>query len=149
MKTKIRLGAARSAGSAAPALCAKVVIAWPATLSAENPRITPLVVQNGSSPSLPQEIQSLESRTHEAGNLIAVLDAPTEVRAIKISRAVPYSSSTESDAGGVWRAIGGLRFRLASAAGGSAVGLKDTEAWSKGGRANIKNGAALLAGLPG
>ena len=175
-------------GVVAGSLCAVVAMAWPATLNNDNIRITPLVIQNQSAPTLPPEVQTLESQTapaafdrdtttehtaYDGGHLIAVLDAPTEVRTIKVFGAAPYSLSVDADASGAWQAIAGLqnlnlatrpdgwnsfaastpvttgklRFTLTSAAGGPAAGLKGIEIWGKGGRANVKNGAALLAAL--
>jgi len=169
-------------------LCAVVAMAWPATLNTDNIKLTPLVVQNQSSPTLPPEVQTLEAQTapaafdrdtttehtaYDGGHLIAVLDAPTEVRTIKVYGAAPYSFSVDADASGAWQAIAGLqnlnlatrpdgwnsfaantpvttgkvRFTLTSASGGSAAGLKGIEIWGKGGRANVKNGAGLLAAL--
>src|SRR5882672_1823972 len=169
-------------------LSSVVVVVWPATLSTDNVKVTPITIQNQSSPSLPPEVQTLESQTAPAafdrdttsehtafdgGHLVAVLDAPTEIRAIKIYGAAPYSVSVDADANGAWQAIAGLqninlatrpdgwnafapsavvttgklRFTLASATGGPASGLKGIEIWGKGGRVNIRNGAALLAGL--
>src|SRR5262245_49649351 len=167
-----------------------VAVVWPATLSTDNVKLTPITIQNQSSPSLPPEVQTLEAQTAPAafdrdttsehtafdgGHLVAVLDAPTEIRAVKFYGAAPYSVSVEYDINGAWQALAGLqnlnraqrpagwdalspsaavttgklRFTLASATGGSASGLKGIEIWGKGGRVNVKNSAALLAALVG
>jgi len=171
-------------------LCTVVAVAWPATLATDNVKLTPLVIQNQASPSLPPEVQSLESQSapaafdrdttsehtaYDGGHLVAVLDAPTEIRTVKVYGAAPYTLSVDADVGDTWQAVAGLqnlnlsarpegwnsfaasspvttaklRFTLAAASGGSATGLKGIEIWGKGGRANVKNGAALLAALLG
>jgi RHS repeat-associated protein len=167
-----------------------VVAVWPATLSTDNVKLTPITIQNQSSPSLPPEVQTLESQTapeafdrdttsehtaYDGGHLIAILDAPTEIRTIKVFGPAPYTMSVDADASGTWSPMAGLqnvnlttrpaswnafaptsavttgklRFTLTSATGGSAAGIKGIEIWGKGGRVNLQNGAALLTALLG
>src|SRR5262245_2688995 len=172
-------------------LSSVMVVVWPATLSTDNVKVTPQSIQNQSAPTLPPEVQTLEGQTAPAAfdrdttsehtayadgdHLMAILDAPTEIRAIKFYGAAPYSISVDYDLNGEWQALPGLqnvnlatrpagwnsftptslvttgklRFTLTAAAGGPASGLKGIEIWGKGGRANIKNGSALLAALLG
>src|SRR5882672_5933165 len=105
-------------------LSSAVVVVWPATLSTDNIKISPITIQNQSSPSLPPEVQTLESQTAPAafdrdttsehtafdgGHLIALLDTPTEVRSVKVYGAAPYTLSVDADVNGAWQAIAGLQ----------------------------------------
>src|SRR6266849_4608035 len=101
-----------------------VSIAGLADLSPDNIKLTPITIQNQSSPSLPPDVQTLESQTAPAafdrdttsehtafdgGHLIALLDTPTEVRSIKVYGAAPYTLSVDADVNGAWQAIAGLQ----------------------------------------
>src|SRR5262245_5101031 len=128
MKKGARLAVARISRVgrvvAAVWLSSVLAIAWPAGLTVENLKITPVLIQKESSPQLPPEVQTLEQQSAPAafdrdtvsehtayadGFLVAVLDGPTEVRSIKVYGAAPYSLSVQAEINGAWQAVGGLQ----------------------------------------
>jgi hypothetical protein len=127
MKTRTQLARARSrVGLVLTAvwLSSVLAIAWPAGVQIENLKITPVLIQKQSSPSLPPEVQQLEQQSAPAafdrdtlsehtayadGFLVAVLDGPTEVRSIKVYGAAPYTLSVQAEINGAWQAVSGLQ----------------------------------------
>jgi RHS repeat-associated protein len=105
-------------------LSSVLAIAWPAGLTTDTVRITPVLIQKQSAPSLPPEVQTLEAQTAPAafdrdtvtehtsfadGSLVAVLDGPTEVRSIKVYGAAPYGLSVQAEVNGAWQPVSGLQ----------------------------------------
>src|SRR5262245_25668160 len=91
-------------------LCSLVLAAWSATPNTDNIKLRPSAVQSQASPRRPPEVQTLESQTapaafdrdttsehtaYDGGHLIAILETPVEIRAIKVYGAAPYTLSVE------------------------------------------------------
>ena len=142
-----------------------------------SPNLPPEVqaVEAQTAPHLFDRDTTTEHTAYDSSQISAVLETPSEIRGIKLYGAAPYSLSVQAEINGAWQAVSGLqnlnlttrpdswnsfqastpvttgklRFALTAASGGSAAGLKGIEVWGKGGRVNVKNGAALLAALLG
>src|SRR2546425_6506789 len=105
----------------------------------------------------------------------ATFESSQPVSAIKVFGAAPYLLTVQADTGGSFQTIAGLQnlnltllpaawntftaavpvttgkllLTLTPATGGSATGLRELEVWTTAAPVNVKNGAALLAGVRG
>ncbi len=170
--------------------CAIVLGAGAEVLTSDGIRLSPVVTLVEPSAALPPEVQSLETQTaplaldrstqsvytaFDGSKITVRLDTVTEIRALKIFGAAPYTLAVEADVGGIYQPVAGLqnlnlaarseswnvfdvttpvstqtlRFNLVPATGGNAAGLKAIEIWGQGGRVHIKDGLALLTALRG
>ncbi len=151
-------------------------------------RLSPIAISMQSSPVLPPEVQALEAQTvslvldrdtrnefaaYDQGTIEFKLEGSTEVRALKVFGAAPYTLTVKALQNGTWNTVPGLdRIRLTTlpeawnnftattpvttdtlhveltpAAGGKATGLKEIEIWGALAHGLTPNAAANPASL--
>jgi RHS repeat-associated protein len=150
-----------------------------ALLPQDTLKLTPLSVMSaGRSDAEVTQLFDRDTRTAYSPQpgqqaIIVALDAPTEIRSIKIYGAAAYLVSVQAEAGNAWQPVAGLqnlnlatlpeawnsfalpapltaarlRFEITLAGDGASAGLKEIEIWGAANRSFIAGGRQLLTAL--